>query len=604
MISVLTLEPFEAPTPKSIAAGPSPTGSHDAEVIDAPTQLCRWSIHVRHQAYQPIPDEPGTIDNEVFDISDPSSWKEWNRVEMSDPALSMVEIMQNSLSQSAFSPTPPESLPISIQSISESLQRHPDQLRLDAFRAAIMAGNVDLMIQIFDDAESSGIESEEFTDQVAEIYPFHLAAAFLDGGNACCNVVDTLFSLLSFSLFTSHQDQGYRDSLDNTVLDAFMISILRSHTSVTPDHVNNNFNPPHRFPGEDKDICGRWDATSPVLRNHFQRGYVRIPSRWKHAFCHTAVQAICHSIIGIFGSPACLNIDQLSGLFIRRCTNCGLKLELGPLHALVVVAFYLAHQGMRDETLFGPLAILVCLLSLGADQNLVAAISIQDILGGAEPGECHHRPMNAAELMGAVPHPIISRWSRECQTGWHCIFHVLRLRETDARRKESTGAEDTSPAEPTGNSDGETDDDSGQEMYDVDDESCQLEDIAVRGTLHDEWLQWPRGTPILSTLWATIQVELLTYRRIEIGQPWVSDKFSMVALREWLEGRTYAFDTPLLTERLMKSYSGCCGWFLCGYFAAPIAEDVCTEHFMNMEVYNRATFLRQSEWNDRWADYI
>lgn len=82
MISVLTLEPFEAPSPKSIAAGPSPIGSHDAVTIDAPTQLCRWSIHVAHHGYQPIPDEPGTNDNEVYDISDPSSWKEWGENEL------------------------------------------------------------------------------------------------------------------------------------------------------------------------------------------------------------------------------------------------------------------------------------------------------------------------------------------------------------------------------------------------------------------------------------------------------------------------------------------------------------------------------------------
>jgi hypothetical protein len=263
-----------------------------------------------------------------------------------------------------------------------------------------------------------------------------------------------------------------------------------------------------------------------------------------------------------------------------------LKLELGPLHTLVVVAFYLAHQGMRDETLFGPLAILVCLLSLGANSDLVTAISIKDILGGAEPGECYHRPMSAAELMEAVPYPIISRWSHECQTGWHCILDVLRLRETDASRKESTGAEDTSPVEPTEYSD-----------------SCHLEDF-IGCTIHDDWLLWPRGTPILGTLWATIQVELLTYRRIEIGQPWVSDKFSMVALREWLEGTTYAFDTPLLTGGLLEAYSGCCGWFLCDRFAVPSAEDVCTEHFMNMEVYSRATFLRNPVWNEEWADYM
>lgn len=455
-----------------------------------------------------------------------------------------------------------------------------------------MAGNTELMGRIFWEIELYSMNGGELADEVADIYPFHLAAAFLDGGNTCCSVVDTLTNYLGMDLFTPHRDQGYRDSLGNTVLDAFMISIVRSHTSVAPDHVNNNFDPPHRFPGEEKDICGRWDVTSPILRNHFQRGYARIPSKWKHALCHTAVQAICHSIIGIYGSPAAPKIDHLSGLFIRRCTNCGLKLELGPLHTLVVVAFYLAQQGMRNETLFGPLAILVCLLSLGADPNLMAAISIKDILGGAEPGLCHHRPMNAAELVGAVPHSIISRWSHECQTGWYCIFHVLRLRESNARKKESTVAQNTFLAELADNSDGETDEDS---------DSCELE-YMIGGTLHDEWLNWPRGTPILSTLWTTIQVELLTYRRIEIDQPWVSDKFSMVALREWLEGTTHAFDTPLLTEKLVKSYSACCGWFLCTDFAVPIAEDVCTEHFMNMDVYSRTTFLNHSEFCSRWAD--
>jgi hypothetical protein len=69
-------------------------------------------------------------------------------------------------------------------------------------------------------------------------------------------------------------------------------------------------------------------------------------------------------------SPASPRIDSVSGLFVRRCNNCGLELKLGPLHPLVVVAFYLAHLGMPGETLLGALAILVCLLSHGADASL------------------------------------------------------------------------------------------------------------------------------------------------------------------------------------------------------------------------------------------
>jgi hypothetical protein len=72
----------------------------------------------------------------------------------------------------------------------------------------------------------------------------------------------------------------------------------------------------------------------------------------------------------MLGSPASPRIDLLSGLFVRPCHNCALEPQLGPLHTLVVVAFYLAHLGMPGETLLGALAILVCLLSLGADASL------------------------------------------------------------------------------------------------------------------------------------------------------------------------------------------------------------------------------------------
>ncbi|KAK0620557.1 hypothetical protein B0T14DRAFT_567300 [Immersiella caudata] len=570
MISVLTLEPFVSPgpSPRGITPGPSPTGFHDAALTDTPTQLCRWSIHVRHENYEPIPDKPHEEEDGLFDISNLSSWKEWNT---NDPALSMVQCIEKSLSRGAFSNTPPESLPISLPSISKSLQQHPDQLCVDAVRAAIMTGNRDLVVGILDEA----CDNHEVVDQIIATYPFHLAAAFLDGGNTCCSMV----AALCYAIGPPSSLRSYRDNLGNTVLDAFMVSILRSHSSVAPDHVNSHFDPPHRFPGEDKDICGRWDATSPVLRNHFRKGYARIPSTWKHALCHTAVQAICHSIIAIYGSPISPEINIISGLFIRHCTNCGLKLELGPLHALVVVAFYLAHQGMQGETLFGPLAILVCLLSLGTEPSLVAAISIKDILDRAEPGQCHHQPMTAAELMEAVPSPIIARWTHECQRGWHCILHALRLREIDGREKEPTVGGGMAQADPSDQNHGETGSYTDQKIYNSDFESdgedfCYLEgSIGLR--VHDEYLCLPRGTPILSILWATIQAELLTYRRIEIDQPWISSNFSMVALTAWLEGKAEAFDTPLLTEGLIKPHSECCGWFLTPRFDAPIAEEVC-----------------------------
>jgi len=104
-------------------------------------------------------------------------------------------------------------------------------------------------------------------------------------------------------------------------------------------------------------------------------------------------------------------------LFVRRCGNCGLELKLGPLHTLVVVAFHLAHRGMPGETLFGALAILVCLLSLGADPSLRTMISVENILGHAEPGRCCHKLIDASDLMEAVPHDFVAQWTTDCRTG-------------------------------------------------------------------------------------------------------------------------------------------------------------------------------------------
>ncbi|GAB1317650.1 hypothetical protein MFIFM68171_07860 [Madurella fahalii] len=455
-----------------------------------------------------------------------------------------------------------------------------------------MAGNHELLHRLSEEDHGRAPEG------IGEIYPFHLAAAFLDGGHSCCAIFnELLYSPGSGLIFTN-----ILDNMGHTVLDALMICILRSHTNVSPEHVSRSFDPPNRFPGEEKDICGRWDADSPVLRAHFRSGYARVPTKWKHGFCHTSVQAVCHSIIAVYGSPGS-KINTLSGLFVRRCNNCGRELKLGPLHTLVVVAFYLAHQGMPGETMFGPLAILVCLLSLGADASLSVTMSAEDILGTARQESCHHNPMTACELMEAVPQSLVGRWSSECQTGWFCILQVLRMHQGNREAEVQRAFGDPLPRESLSDTDSDV---SLEERHNTltGIRECALEDELfdkLNIQMHGEWLEWPRGTPKLSLLWATIQVEFLTYRRIQAGDPWISDKFSMTALRNWLEGRSLTFSTPLVDDNLMRQHSPCCGWFLgCHEFASPTAENVCTQHFMNMDIYSRATFLKNTEFLDAW----
>ena len=357
LISALTLGSFDIASPASLTSAMSPAAARDRpDRLDDPTQLCRWSLHVTSKPYVPYVQIPETaVDvQDGFDIQDPGSWTEWPLHGQGHSPMSFAESMHESITNSTFSLTPPDDLPISTELISQSVQQDPKLLRLDAWKVAIMAGNVDLLVSLYE-------ETDEPPERVDEIYPFHLAASFLDGGHTCCGMI----TALSFALGTQYPFFHNCDDMGHTVLDTLMITVLRSHTSVGPEHVSARFNPPHRFPGEEKDICGRWDADSPVVRALFRHGYARVPTKWKHAFCHTAAQAICHSIIAILGSPASPPIDTLSGLFVRRCNNCGLELKLGPLHTLVVVGFYLAHRGIPGETMFGALAILVCLLSLG-----------------------------------------------------------------------------------------------------------------------------------------------------------------------------------------------------------------------------------------------
>jgi len=405
MVSALTLGEFEMATPASITHALSEdTGNHRAN----PTQLCQWVIHVPSLSFEAIP-EPEVDDEPMFDIQNPNSWSPWQQ----PTPLSLVDSMNDSLVQNTFSATPTANLPVSTESISESVQQDPQALILDALRMSIMAGNPDTVSSALGDTD---MEEEE----IGSINPFHLAAAFLDGGNTCCG---TFWEFVE--AFPGLPQNCYVNDLGHTILDSLMISILRSHTILSPEHVSMAFEPPHRYPGEEKDICGRWDADSPIIRSLFRHGYARIPTELKHPFCHSSVQAVCHCIIAMFASPLKPNINFPSGLFTRRCGHCGLELKLRPLHTLIVVAFYLAQLGLPGETLFGPLAILVCLLRLGMCVSTTANISVNAILGNTETDICNHDHIDASGLLQAVPEHVVAQWSPACRTGWRCISEVL-----------------------------------------------------------------------------------------------------------------------------------------------------------------------------------
>jgi hypothetical protein len=547
--------------------------SPSVDITISPTQLCRWSIHVPNIKYEPIPAEQDSPMCDTF---------------------SFTESLQEVITSGSLAANGNGDLPVSREIISQSLRDNPTALRSESLRLAIMAGNFELLDGLLE--ESLGDSDYENINQVPQeilsIHPYHLAASYINGGGPCCMVFNTLHQ----SIPRSYLFRNNLDDLGHTILDSLMVSILRSHSSVRPEIVNHDFGALSRFPGEEKDTCGRWDADSPEVRELFRQGCSRIPTSWKHPFCHSAVQAVCHALMIIFGSDVSPDINSLSGLFLRRCTECGIELRLGPVHTLIVTAFFLGQLGMPGETLFGPMAILVCLINFGADVTLRAHVSIEEIIGiSTEMGQCHHTSLSAAELILAVPAGVIQNWSDDCQVGWSCLHQVILQAEavkgdTNANTNPNTGWEEMSE---TGSGYDSQGSDCGSQ--------CKLD--------HDDSDKVQCTGPMIGLTWATIQAELLTYRRVGETDPWISSNFPMRALNAWLKGEIRMFESPLVRDQILQVHS-ICGWFVSvrttwGGFQRwtlvwPMAKNVCRTRFDTMDNYKRSSFIFEMDLAELW----
>ncbi|KFA81133.1 hypothetical protein S40288_01016 [Stachybotrys chartarum IBT 40288] len=548
------------------------TSSRGKRASSPPTQLCRWSIHVRKEV---------TLfrEEQVNDMS-------------ASESSPFVESLRESIVNNEFTSTPPADVPIAKDMIVESLQKDQAALQLDAWKVAIISGNRDLLEHL---DEENGLETPRGLES---IHPVHLAASHLDGGHTCCDMITGLLTILGSDYPRHH----YIDDLGHSILDVLMVSILRSHTTIQPSTVSYGYHSSNMFPGEHHDICGRWDPETPKVRLLLEAGYCRIPTKWKHMFCHTAVQAVCHTIILIFAGPSSPDINTKSGLFLGRCTACGLELKLGPIHTLVVVTFYLAQRGMDGETLFGTLAVLVSLLVLGVDATCTANVSAEELLGVAAAGTCHHALISPLQLMQAVPENIVQSWTEACQTGWACFYQVLSLVETSEDWKPAQdGKESTIETNSEASSDQSIEDSEERESHPRSMYHCYIE--AELGT-HSAFLKIPCNGPKLGLLWATIQTELLTYRKIEVEDSWISNNFSMDRLRDWLDGLTSELLIPLVQQRMMKHHAGC-GWFIGDYddFFLPSAPEVCATYFMNMDIHARTRFLRGTDIYSDWCQF-
>ena len=519
-----------------------------------PSSLCRWSIHCHPVHYVPIASPPHSP-TEQFDLDDEGSWQPWPRSHNSN---GYTEKLIDSLESNDFSSVQSADLPIAAAHVSRAARQSPKELLEEALGFSIMSRNLDLMLDLIRKARNERVDT-------SELYPFHLAVTYLDGSRTCCSILGGLLENYPESIRKLYvNDQGH------TVLDQLMIAILKAHTSCVPGTVDVVFKKEKRFEGEEVDVCGRWDADSDCVRQLLANGISTIPFEWKHMFCHTSIQSICHCMGRIFyGLASNEMVNTPSGLFLRYCLHCGLKLQLLPLHTLIVVGFHLSRFGCENENLFGIVACLLCLLSCGADPSLKANISVQHLLGSDPVNGCTHERLNPAELVKKASSTFELTRSKETNTGWQIIYNILRHSEAEWEANFHDGCSSSS------------EDDMSTDKYPS---FCS----------HDYDRRCFFGTnKTLARLWAAVQTELLTYRRLEVGDEWTSPNFNMHTLREGLTDRGEV-DIGLLRDKMMKPFCDC------GLFAGdeiPNSEDVSAYYFSNMDDWNRTTFIR---FTDGW----
>ncbi|OTA65967.1 hypothetical protein K449DRAFT_458006 [Hypoxylon sp. EC38] len=526
---------------------------------NSPTQLCRWSIHYWEELkYEEIPFFPSRQPNESgeqYDIDDESTWIKWSKRELHQD---LTTTLTQGLQQNIFTEVQLENLPLAANSIAKAIERSPDEMQAEAFGFAIISRNLEVIEKIIDKYYG------RLPKTISAIYPFHLAATFLDGAKACCLVIELLARRLKDS---SSIGVNYVDSSRHTVLDTLLITIMRSHSTVPFREPREGFSSQTRYPGQEVDPCGRWDADSPCIRRLFASGYSTIPAHWKHMFCHTSIQAVCHSLSAIFLLPQRPNINTPSGLFVRRCGHCGLELKLGPLHALILVAFYLASNSMPGENLFGMVSCLVFLLTLRADPCVAVEVSVPALIGRSTIDECQHRRMNPAELATQLILRKRESWAREVELGWQVLVAIL---QQDIRHRETKYAQDTEAF-----SDGNI---NANEYFEDDNTSTCSHIIHEIEIDHGLSLVYC-GNRQLGKIWAAIQAELLTYRRLNEGNSWLSRRFDMELLLKGLQEND---------DKCLNQLAG--GMEYAGEGCAR-REDVCTDYYANLDDWGRTTFI-------------
>jgi hypothetical protein len=139
-----------------------------------------------------------------------------------------------------------------VSAVVKAVKSSPNALLEEAIGFSIMGRNASLLYDLLQKAKDTNLVS-------SNLNPFHLATSYLDGSKTCCLILNILFNEAPVEWRQDLRKHNSND-LGHTLLDTLMITILRNHTFVSPGTVDNTLKRRHIFPGQEADICGRWDA--------------------------------------------------------------------------------------------------------------------------------------------------------------------------------------------------------------------------------------------------------------------------------------------------------------------------------------------------------
>jgi hypothetical protein len=549
--------------------------SHDVRATDiaTPYQFCRWSRHPEYELVEYQARAPASELHNVMKTAQKSSGSElkgehWPESWKAPP---FEERLKGNLERSDFCSINPSKVPLSMPAVVQAVKESPNELLEEAIGFSIMGRNASLLYDLLRKAKKTNLVS-------SNLNPFHLATSYLDGSKTCCLILDILFHHAPDEWKKEIRIRNSND-LGHTLLDTLMITILRNHTSVSPDTLDNALKRGHIFPGQETDICGRWDADSRCYQQLLLSGKHAIPSTWKHKFCHTSAQAVCHSIAVMhFG----VDLEAPSGLFLKHCSYCGAKLQLSSLHTLVMTSFYLATAGCENEDLFGAIACLLNLLACEVDPRETSKISLSILLGSHERYNCSHDDLTPVEFAEALARESVEEWPDVTKTGWQILCHILRIAEE---------IHDDFPLD--FDSQSESGDAMENDLYESEENSI-VPGFSLSCSHHNGYEPMepkPFGqNRILGHLWAAAQTELLTHRRQCEEDPWTSEKFDLPCVLKRLKERTKP-TIPLVKGSMMKPYCACGFFEGCFSTVPPTRRKACPACVSNMIRYSRQTWI-------------